>query len=60
MLAPATFHPLAGSPVIDKAVALVDPAAKYPCSYEYSPPASGVSRATQGAARDFGAFEAGP
>jgi hypothetical protein len=61
MLDPITFHPLAGSPVIDKAVALADPAAaKYPCSDEYLPPSSGVARATQGAAPDFGAFEAGP
>jgi hypothetical protein len=61
MLDPITLHPLAGSPVIDKAVALADPAAaKYPCSDEYQPPSSGVARTTQGAAPDFGAFEAGP
>jgi len=40
---------------------LADPAAaKYPCSDEYQPPSSGVARTTQGAAPDFGAFEAGP
>ena len=61
MLDPITLHPLTGSPVIDKAVALADPAAaKYPCSDEYLPLSSGVARNTQGAAPDFGAFEAGP
>jgi hypothetical protein len=60
MLDPTTFAPLAGSPVVDRAVALASPAATYPCSYEYSGAAGGVCRDTRGAAPDFGAFESGP
>jgi len=61
MLDPTTFRPLAGSPVIDKAVALAAPAAaSYSCSYEYSATSIGVRRDTHGAAPDLGAFEAAP
>lgn len=57
-LDPATFAPLAGSPVIDAGPALGGGESNYPVEFEFLPPSSMVARAMSGAALDLGAYEA--
>lgn len=53
-----TFAPVAGSPIIDRAMPLPPVAAPYVVEYEWDPTLVGAKRTTKGAAPDLGAIEA--